>query len=120
MSERRKTLVDCNPRWVSHFTEGVPDGIEFDCPEGHEGCTYVIPFTPAFDGEQKTSQAWLRTGDTFETLCLSPSIKGIAKYASREAAIADGRIAQYVHPRMWCSFHGFIVNGTIQFCGDSQ
>lgn len=124
---RKHRLVDCNPSFITYDgkDDHSPDALFFDCPEGHEDCRYDVPFSPAMDGaESPVRQAngahWERTGDTFETLSLSPSIRGVPQYASREAAIADGRLAEHVHSRMWCALHIFIRNGQIEFCGDSR
>jgi Family of unknown function (DUF6527) len=124
---RKAQLIDCNPRWVNWTgREGDPvDAIHFDCPEGHVGCGITIPFTPALDGssqpvKQRNGAQWERTGDTFETLTLSPSIRTIQRYASREAAIAAGCIPEYVTESMMCALHIFIQGGRIEFCGDSK
>lgn len=124
---RKTTLADCNPQFITYDgkEDHAPDALFFDCPEGHEDCRYHVPFTPALDGmpsltQQSNGAHWTRTGDSFETLTLSPSIRGVPKYASREEAIADGRVAEHVHPRMWCALHIFIADGKIQFCGDSK
>lgn len=127
---RKTKLVDCNPRWITNgrYTgnvDGVACGVHFDCPEGHEGCSHAIPFTPALDGNpantwQQNGANWQRTGETFESLTLSPSIKRNPRHASREAAIAAGCIPEYVTESMLCAFHGFVTNGEITFCGDSK
>lgn len=118
---RKTRLVDCNPKWVeNYFGAGRVDAIVFDCPEGHVGCKHVIPFTPALDGTVHAMEAgrgWQRSGDTFETLTLSPSIKRNPRHASREAAIAAGCIPEYVDDSLLCALHIFIQNGQIQFCG---
>jgi len=110
VSGRRTRLVDCNPRWVTGRYAGrdddTPVGVHFDCPEGHEGCDHAIPFTPALDGTATTTWQtnganWQRTGDTFETLTLTPSINTPQRQNG-------------------CAFHGFIANGEITFCGDSR
>ncbi len=127
MSDRRKhRLVDCNPQFVS--ANGVDCAVRFDCPEGHEECVHVIPFTPALDGSDGAQAwhagrggiAWQRTGDAFEGLTLSPSILVRQRYASREAALAAGCLPDYVNESMWCALHIFIKNGAIEFCGDSK
>lgn len=129
MATRRTRLVDCNPRWVSGRYTGVDSdvarGVHFDCPEGHEGCSHAIPFTPAMDGTASTSwqtnsAIWQRTGDTFETMTLSPSIRRVPTYAGREAAIAAGAVAEHLGDQHFCAFHGFIRDGRIEFCGDSR
>lgn len=123
---RKTRLVDCNPRWgVDADPESTKDRwLELDCPEGHEGCVYDVPFTPALDGTYvvgpNAGARWARTGDSFETLTLTPSIRGVPTYESREAAIADGRLAEYVHARMHCHAHFFVTNGAIEFCADSH
>jgi len=98
-------LIDLNPRWVGHGGEGVSDanhnpvprrdgiGITFNCPCGC-GTRVFIPFTNPLDGglPSEKSCTWDRTGDTFETLTLKPSILRM-----------DG-----------CKWHGFVTNGEIQ------
>lgn len=124
---RKARLVDCNPQWVVFYgKEGdSPDAVYFDCPEPHEDCRRVIPFTPALDGTSRASHdgrvVWQRTGgDTFETLTLSPSIRGIPAHANREAAIAAGCLPEYISDSMLCALHIFIRDGAIEFCGDSR
>lgn len=127
-SARRTRLVDCNPKWVSgryRGAEGPACGVHFDCPEGHENCWHTIPFTPALDGLpsatwQQNGAIWQRTGDTFETLTLSPSIRREPTYASREAAIAAGAEALHLESTHFCALHIFIRDGGIEFCGDSR
>lgn len=129
MSARKTRLVDCNPRWVTGRYAGRGDevavGVHFDCPEGHEGCSHAVPFTPALDGTysqswQGNGAIWQRAGDTFEALTLSPSIRRNPEHASREAAIAAGCIPEYITESLLCAFHGFVTNGAITFCGDSR
>lgn len=128
MSERKTKLVDCNPKWRTwsgRDGSDVVDAIMFDCPEGHADCHHIIPFTPALDGSTRSSPQsngaqWDRTGDAFEALTLSPSIRRIPRHASLEAAIAAGCIPEYVTESVLCAFHGFIKNGAIEFCGDSR
>jgi hypothetical protein len=130
VSKRKVILSDCNPRWISgryntSSTADYTNGVHFDCPEGHADCSHAIPFTPALDGTasagwQQNGAIWQRTGDTFETLSLSPSIRRVPQHASRAAAIADGCIAEHVTDSHLCAFHGFITNGAIMFCGDSR
>lgn len=73
--------------------EGVALG--FDCPCGC-GQRCFIPFENPLDGGPATPTSsehplWKRTGETFETLTLTPSIQRL-----------DG-----------CCWHGFITNGEI-------
>lgn len=126
MSRRIARLADLEPHWVIfHGKEGdSPDAIYFKCPEGHDDCKHVIPFTPALDGTPRTPTEgraqWRRTGDTFETLTLEPSIRRIQRYANREAAIAAGCLPDYITETLFCALHIFIRNGAIDFCGDSK
>ena len=103
MSARKTRLVDCNPRLAQMGNRGPTRYLTFDCPEGHDGCNHAIPFTPSIEGEPQTSPQingaqWQRTGETFGTLTLTPSIRALGP----------------------CFFHGFITNGEITFCGDSK
>ena len=125
MTTRLHRLVDCDPRWVVTAGGSLERGVSFACPEGHEGCRHVIPFTPALDGTaaeswQGNGCVWQRTGDTFETLSLTPSIRREPVYASREAAIAAGADERYLEPTHFCALHIFIRDGGIEFCGDSR
>jgi hypothetical protein len=126
VSARKHRLAECNPQWIIfHGKEGdSPDAVYFDCPEAHEDCRRVIPFTPALDGTSRVSNervVWQRTGgDTFETLSLAPSIRGIPSHANRESALAAGCLEEYLTDSMFCALHIFITNGAIEFCGDSK
>lgn len=98
-------LTDLEVKWVAAGGPGitrngqpVPErrgvGIGFDCPCGCDQRCFV-PFVNPLDGGPPTSVvAWTRTGDTFETLTLQPSIK-----RSRENG--------------GCGWHGFITNGEV-------
>lgn len=103
---RKMKLIECNPKWGS--SKEVTCYVIFDCPEGHEDCRHSIPFTPSLDGQtqvspQQNGAQWYRTGDTFENLTLSPSIRRIPLPGSDD-----------------CALHIFIRNGLIEFCGDSK
>lgn len=125
MNDRRKhRLVDCNPHFVE--ANGVECAVYFECPEGHDGCKHVIPFTPALDGSatswhgQNGGAMWRRSGDTLEALTLEPSIRRIQRHVSRDAAIAAGVLPEYFEESLTCALHIFIRNGAIEFCGDSR
>lgn len=103
-------LVDLNPHWVGAGGEGVTrhgqpmperDGVavEFDCPCGACGIRCLVPFDNPVDGLGPWDPArslWRRTGDTFETLTLTPSILRTPPYG--------------------CGWHGFITNGAVTSC----
>lgn len=100
-----KRLTELNPRWVAAGGEGITNqdgspvpyrhgvGVSFDCPCGC-GVKAYIPFTNPLDGgpaREDKEHTWNRTGDTFETLTLAPSI---------QRSDPDG-----------CRWHGYIENG---------
>lgn len=95
-------LMELNPSWVRAGGEGVtrngqpvPErrgvGMSCNCPCGCSEPLYV-PFVNPLDGGPNYSPerpGWARTGDTFETLTLSPSIRRVGG----------------------CNWHGWIRNG---------
>jgi hypothetical protein len=97
-------LVDLDPRWVGAGGEGVtrngqpvPErhgvGLSFLCPCG-DGRRRYVGFSNPLDGEpvyDDASPTWDRTGETFESLTLSPSV--LAKDA--------------------CKWHGYIRGGEV-------
>lgn len=110
-------LADLEPRWVGAGGEGVRDasgnpeperhgvGLSFRCPCGRtdhrpdSDRVYVALANPLDGGAPHISPgelAWQRTGDTFETLTLSPSILRTLKVG--------------------CGWHGWIRNGEVITC----
>lgn len=102
-------LTDLNPSWTSEGGPGitrdgqpVPErrgvGIIIDCPCGNrdEDHRLFIPFAVALDGSPGSygEKGWQRTGDTFETLTLRPSVLRVGG----------------------CKWHGFITNGEAVSC----
>jgi len=75
--------------------EGV--GVLLDCPCGNadEDHQLFVPFANPLDGgppvQTGKNNGWQRTGETFETLTLTPSIQRVGG----------------------CGWHGFITNGEI-------
>lgn len=77
-----KQLVDLNPKWFGiHGKDTVGAGIIFDCPCQLERCEWggkiAISFANPIKGEPEAvsnEKLWQRSGETFETLTLSPSI----------------------------------------------
>ena len=98
-------LIDLNPRWynaggpgVTYAATGkpVPErrgvGMTFDCPCGKCGEGVSIQFSNPLDGGAVLKEgraAWKRTGITFETLTLRPSIQRLRT----------------------CDWHGFLTDG---------
>jgi hypothetical protein len=126
VSTRRTRLVECNPRWGVDGIRGDHQSrwLTFECPEGHANCRHQIPFTPSLDGAnhaspQRNGAIWTRTGDTFETLTLTPSIRRDPIFPDARSAL-DGGYHQDDLPSLLCAFHGHIKDGGIEFCGDSR
>lgn len=93
-------LVDLNPSWFSiHGRDSEGAGVMFDCPCKSDSCVWggriAIAFSNPFRGEPSSAPGerhWQRTGDTFETLSLSPSINAVGHW------------------------HGFLRNGVLVSC----
>jgi hypothetical protein len=76
-------LADLNPKWTTpvRFSVELPTGISFLCPCCKE-LRLSVPFNNPIDPDsllaatnwQASQPAWHRTGDTFDTLSLLPSI----------------------------------------------
>jgi len=117
---RKTSLKECNAEFALEKDQTCY--VLFDCPEGHDDCRHAIPFTPSLEGVATPCEhaLWQRTGDTVDTLTLSPSILRRPRYASREAAIEAGCIPEYVTEGMLCGLHIFVKAGRIEFCGDSK
>jgi len=101
-----KRLTELDPRWLGAGGEGIFDkdmkpvparhgvGICFDCPCGCESPCAVKFSNPLDGGPPAVSPGeptWDRTGETFESLTLKPSLQRM------EA----------------CRWHGFITNGEV-------
>lgn len=97
-------LSELAPKWVGYpGSEGYRYGISFLCPHCKDKRLIVL-FTPPInagdpdwfmsDEKRKTNKFWNRTGDTFDTLTLLPSID----------FGATGH------------FHGVITNGEVTQC----
>lgn len=99
-------LIELNPCWIGSGGEGIKNadgspvsrregvGIIFNCPCGCDSKCF-IPVDPPLDGGKPLygeSHLWKRTGDTFETLTLTPSTRRIGG----------------------CAWHGCITNGEIR------
>jgi hypothetical protein len=106
-------LTDLDPRWYRHGGEDISDaagnpiperlgvGITFECPCGCPD-RVVVPFANPLDGGTQPGDpkdplfrtGWQRTGDTFETLTLNPSVQRIGG----------------------CGWHGWIRDGQAVTC----
>lgn len=100
-------LTDLHPEWMNAGGEGITRadgspaplrqgvGVLFDCPCGSEHCQQLyIPFANPLDGSVP-KRGWQRTGETFDTLTLTPSILRLATTS------------------VCCGWHGYVTNGEI-------
>ncbi len=98
-------LTDCSPHWISRGA-----GIGFDPPgaTGHVAVFFANPLPGATDTgptEPPYNLRWTRTGDTFDTLTLTPSIDAF------EAELdGEGRPTGRRSSTIW---HGFVTNGEV-------
>jgi hypothetical protein len=100
-------LNELNPVFLQTGGPGVTDasgcgipvtlgvGVAFDCPCGDasEDHRCYVPFAnPIGPGPHVNDRGWRRTGDTFDTLTLTPSVLRIGG----------------------CRWHGFITDGEVR------
>jgi len=121
-------LTDLNPHWLDAGGDGVFEtdaegkevpvpkrtgiGVLFDCPCGCE-FTVFVPFVVALDGSStpKTAKNWDRTGDTFETLTLSPSIQRVRVPRETAEALKEYPIGTWPGD---CEWHGWVEKGEVR------
>ena len=95
-----KKLVDLNPQWFEiHGRDTLLAGVIYDCPCQLDTCAWggrvAISFSNPVRGEPANGpgeRLWHRTGETFETLTLSPSVHQVGHW------------------------HGWIRNGVVESC----
>lgn len=94
MSAEKKQLIDLHPSWYSHG-DHEQAGLCCDCPCG---CEYrmAIPFRNPIGDGPLNEKGWMRTGEDFDSLTLTPSIQRLGPC-----------------PSLW---HGWITNGEIITC----
>ena len=101
-------LTDLNPEWlgtggtgITEIATGLPiprrEGthISFDCPCGCPHTVTVPLANPLGGGPDVSGRGWQRSGETFDTLTLTPSIQRISPCSN---------------------WHGFVTNGEIVTC----
>lgn len=106
-------LIDLKPQFYDHGGNGSTDkdgnplpertgiGIMFECACGKDDCWNAVPFLNPIDGGpplESNRPNWKRTGESFDTLTLSPSILRSTKNGG-------------------CGWHGWIRNGEVISCG---
>lgn len=113
-----RKLVDSDPSWIGTAAGRRGVGITFECPlHPGGGCYQGVFFANPLDGGPPLPDAdagkpgvperkyWQRTGDTFETLTLTPSINAFDTHTA-----PDGTKSRTTH------WHGFITNGRVTSC----
>lgn len=101
-------LTELNPEWVYH--EGSKAGMTFLCPHCKEITVIVYFKNPIGDGgPANVKNLWVRVGETFDTLTLTPSIN-----ASKPPQPIE-TITVHVE-KHW---HGFITNGEVISCSET-
>jgi hypothetical protein len=102
-------LIDLDPKWLGAGGPDISDGsgnpvpersgvgVMLDCPCGCDSPLYVPFANPLDGGPSLEPRGWQRTGETFETLTLSPSI-----LRSRDKG--------------GCGWHGFVTDGQVSTC----
>lgn len=115
MANRRATflvrLVDANPSWVGVYPDGDLDAeptrrgvmLAFDCPMHGDGCRIAVRVRNPIDGGPPVQgePLWDRSGESFESLTLSPSIRVLRG--------TDG-----------CQWHGHVSGGALLTCDDAR
>jgi hypothetical protein len=89
-------LSDLNPEFLSHGGSGVTtaDGHPVPVTEGVGYVPFANPIGPG-PGMGLSGPRWQRTGDTFETLTLTPSVFRVKGKGG-------------------CGWYGFITNGEVR------
>lgn len=96
-------LTELNPEWYGWHGTGGRIGVSLDCPacKDNKAHRVFVPFANPVEGKpEQRNHLWTRTGETFETLSLSPSVD-YTKYDN--GTVRD--------PGCW---HGFITNGEVR------
>lgn len=107
-------LSELNPEWVNQHDGSRGIGIELDCPCGKCGFRLVVLFEVALDGKPvpgNHAARWGRTGDTFETLTLSPSIQRVRLDRRTPESWAKHPLGSWPGD---CAWHGYIEAGAIR------
>lgn len=96
-------LTELNPKFLGGGGEGIFDkdhnpaperhglALSFDCPCGCDSPCCIHFENPLDGGPPYPQTTWKRTGETFETLTLTPSIQRVGG----------------------CAWHGFITDGEV-------
>lgn len=92
-------LTDLSPNWYSVHGKPGRVGVRFNCPHCVEmGVSppeeLYVPFANPLDQAEPSQapQLWQRTGETFETLTLTPSVDA-SHFGHWHGFVRDGEIA---------------------------
>jgi hypothetical protein len=102
-------LTDLDPHWLTCAPGRSGMGISFECPRCRDqrlGVWFKNPLDggPPAPPEEGPKPRWVRTGDTFETLTLTPSID--ASCCTGCVLGPDGKPTGH--------WHGYITDGSIR------
>lgn len=94
-------LTDLDPRWGTWSGRAERIEVSFDCPRHGKAHRVHVPFANPLDGGKpvERNHLWQRSGDSFDTLTLSPSID-YTKYDNGTLRDAS-------------CWHGFVRNGEV-------
>jgi hypothetical protein len=91
-------LNKLNPKFLDGYKSGTGIGMLFDCPCGKCEHHVCIMFRNPIEGPAYTERpSWQRTGESFETMTLSPSVH-------KDPALGG------------CGWHGWVRNGEVVAC----
>lgn len=89
----QKPLLELTPTWFAQpeINSGEPVALQFDCPVCPRGDHRLfVPFVDHVWNPRR--EIWTKTGDSFETLSMTPSI---------------------YYRNSPCAFHGYVTNGMV-------
>lgn len=93
-------LTELHPAWYGWRIEGGRIGVSLDCPVHREAHRVYVPFANPLEGRAEVrNYLWQRTGDTFDTLTLTPSV--------------NYQMYDNNTPRDPSCWHGFITAGEV-------
>jgi hypothetical protein len=104
-------LTELDPHWTCDTLGRHGQGLSFECPV-HRDHRLAVPFAnPVDGGEKMTSKRnfwWQRTGETFDTMTLGPSIDASGNQA--DVGGPNGLNVGMIQTPCW---HGFITKGEV-------
>jgi Family of unknown function (DUF6527) len=98
-------LTELEPHWGGTEQDGRY-ALNFVCPVAgcpnsvHGGHYISVPFKIFRGYDPKTQHIWMKTGETFEDITLTPSVDATQNKQGKKTG---------------CLFHGFITNGEVKW-----